>query len=404
MRCGILLAAWLTGVGARGEGPPEASPGPGGWREAERGVLENHVQLTFPDRFEKAGEAYFSPDGKRIIFQAIEAPAEGATAEEFYAMFVADLERGADGRVRGLAAIRRISPAGSANTCGWFDAADPAAVLFATTMVPPTESHPPGYERSSGRYRWMFPPEMRIVRGRLGDDEAAPPELETLAGGAGAYVAEGALSPDGRHLVYCSLESGQGDIYVKDLQRGRTVRITTADGYDGGPFFAPDGQRLCYRSDRLGDNLLQLYVADLALGEDGGVRGREREYQLTDNEHVNWCPYWHPGGRHLIYSTSEIGHQNYELFLIDADPGDLPASPGPIRYGSARRRVTHAEGSDVLPAFSGDGKSVMWASRRGADGSVQLWIADFVMDLGPRTPGGAGREGARRGHESRSDH
>jgi hypothetical protein len=24
---------------------------------------------------------------------------------------------------------------------------------------------------------------------------------------------------------------------------------------------------------------------------------------------------------------------------------------------------------------------MMWASRRGADGSVQLWLADFVMEL-----------------------
>ncbi len=86
------------------------------WREAERGILANHVQLTFPDRFVKAGEAYVSPGGSQIIFQAIEIPPEGEAADEFYTMFVADIA--VDDRVRptGLANVRKISPPGSANT------------------------------------------------------------------------------------------------------------------------------------------------------------------------------------------------------------------------------------------------------------------------------------------------
>jgi hypothetical protein len=231
MRFAMMVAAWMLAGGVFES--RRAAADPPDWRQDEQGILENHVQLTYSERFEKAGEAYFSPDGERIIFQAIETPAEGQPAEEFYAMFLADLDRDDGGRVTGLANIRRISPPGSANTCGWFDRAEPGVVLFATTVGPPTESHPPGYERSSGRYRWMFPPEMRIVRTRLDTAGPRPAPLETLAGGGGAYTAEGALSPDGRHLVYCSLESGQGDIYVRSCARegrrgSRRTRATTA--------------------------------------------------------------------------------------------------------------------------------------------------------------------------------
>jgi hypothetical protein len=48
--------------------------------------------------------------------------------------------------------------------------------------------------------------------------------------------------------------------------------------------------------------------------------------------------------------------------------------------------LTHFEpsggvaGSDVLPAFSTDGKWMIWTSRRSADGSVQLVAARFVLD------------------------
>ena len=54
-------------------------------------------------------------------------------------------------------------------------------------------------------------------------------------------------------------------------------------------------KRIVYRSDRRGNDLLQLYVADLASSmKQGSIVGIEKEYQLTDNEHVNWGPFWHP--------------------------------------------------------------------------------------------------------------
>jgi hypothetical protein len=369
--------------GRAGSAPaaPAAVADPADWREAERGILQNHVQLTSSDRFVKAGEAYFSPGDTRIIFQAVEVSAEGETADEFYAMFVADLVRSAGGRVTGIDNIKRLSPPGSANTCGWFHPHDPALVLFATTMGPPTESSPPGYNRSSGRYRWMFPPEMRIVTVPLNRADGTTAPLEVVVDRGDAYAAEGALSPDGSLLVFCSLESGEGDLFVKNLSTGRVAPVVRADGYDGGPFFSPDGRRICYRSDRHGNHLLQLFVGDLAFNEGGEVVGLQREYQLTDNDHVNWCPFWHPDGRHLLYSTSEVGHHNYEIFLVDADPGDLPGASGSIKYGTGRRRVTHAEGSDVLPVFNSDATLMMWTSRRSEDESIQLWLAEFVMDL-----------------------
>ena len=137
------------------------------WKQAEKGILENHRQLTFADRFVKAGEAYFSPDDSRIIFQAVGVPPAGEAADEFYAMFIADLVRDDAGRITGLDDIIRISPPGSANTCGWFHPTDPNEVIFASTIGPPSEATPPGFERLSGRYRWMFPPQMKIVRCRL---------------------------------------------------------------------------------------------------------------------------------------------------------------------------------------------------------------------------------------------
>jgi hypothetical protein len=371
---------------ALGQAPPPAKAVD--WRKAEEGIFSDWVQLTFSDRFVKAGESYFSTDDSRIIFQAVEKPAVGEAADDLYAMFVADVTRDASGKITGIDHIKRLSPKGSANTCGWFHPTEPNVVIFASTIVPPTESTPPGFQRASGTYKWMFPPEMRIVKCDLTKADGTAATLETIVGDGKAYRAEGSISPNGRHLLYCSLEANpnDGDLYVYDLHSNKTTRIVQAKGYDGGPFFSPDGKRICYRSDRHDDKMLQLFVADLAFNEQGEIVGIEREYQLTDQACVNWCPFWTRDGRRLVYASSELGESNFEIYMCDADPGNLPGSNGTIRYGTAKRRLTHFEptngkpGSDVLPAFSSDGKWVIWTSRRSNDGEVQLVAARFVLE------------------------
>src|SRR5207249_2487665 len=97
------------------------------------------------------------------------------------------------------------------------------------------------------------------------------------------------------------------------------TQLTNTRGYDGGPFFSPDGKRLVYRSDRAGNDLLQIYVANIVRDRAGRIIGLRNERQLTRDQNVNWGPYWHPDGKHVIYATSAHGHQNYELYLMRRD-------------------------------------------------------------------------------------
>jgi dipeptidyl aminopeptidase/acylaminoacyl peptidase len=361
------LTAFCGGAALHAQSPSAA---------AEPGVTGAR-QLTFPDRFVKAGESYFSPDGKRIVFQAIEVPAEGATADEFYAMFVCDVVRDAAGDITGVANIRRVSPKGSANTCGWFHPTKPSSLLFASTIGAPTAENTPGYQRGTSRYRWSFPPETRIVEVDLAKADGSPESLTVLEGDGKAYVAEGSFSPDGRFLLFTSLETGDGDLYIRDAKTGARRAIVTAPGYDGGPFFSPDGKRIVYRSDRKQDNLLQVFVADLVFDADGSVTGIANERQLTSNEHVNWCPFFRPDGKTILYATSEVGHRNYEVFEIVLSD-DAKAEP-------VRRRVTEAEGADVLPVFSPDGKWMLWTGQRHEGKSSQLYIGKYRDQSGAGT-------------------
>jgi Tol biopolymer transport system component len=178
------------------------------------------------------------------------------------------------------------------------------------------------------------------------------------------YDAECAYSPDGKWICFTSMRSNDGDIYIMRADGSHLVQITDAPGYDGGPFFSPDGKRLVYRSDRQKNNLLQIFVADLAFDEEGNITGKSAERQLTHDVNVNWCPYWHPDGRHLIYASSREGHANYELFAMRDD-------------GTHDVRITFTPGPDILPVFSPDGKYLMWTCKRSADNTTQIFAAAF---------------------------
>ena len=330
------------------------------------------IMLTSPERFLKAGESYFDPATKRVIFQAIEQVEKGETPESGYSIFMADLVFDTSDSIVGISNILKLSNEGSSNTCGWFHPRKRGIVLFATTTTPVVQQESPGYQRGTGRYRWAFPPSMNIVSYDLATKQSTP-----LVHVPSHYVAEGSWSPDGRHLLYCSLATGSGDIYITDLHTGISRIIVGDEGYDGGPFFSPDGKRIVYRSDRQENDLLQLFVAELQFDGEGSIVGIKREHQLTDNAHVNWGPFWHPTGRFLIYATSEIGHHNYELFLCDADNGDTNRT---TKYGTQKRRITHAAGFDGLPVFNSSGNWLMWTSKR-ETGTSQLWLARFILDL-----------------------
>lgn len=364
------------------------------WRRSEAPLLTDHVQLTFPDQFAKAGEAYFDPSTRWIIFQAVERPADGEEPSPHYTMYVARLEKDARGTITGIDEPEQVSAPNSANTCGFFDPTSPHSIIFGSTITEPKAPDKAGYQRGTSKYVWAFPTEMEVCRRavpsiakELGlkvlipvDATIAKPVFER----PGGYDAECGYSPDARFIVFASIdpETADSDLWVWDAHTNTQTPLVAEEGYDGGPFFSPDGKRICYRSDRRGNDLLQLFVADLAFDDSGAITGIKAEHQLTDDTNVNWAPFWHPSGDFLVFATSRMGHHNYEVFSIDVPPNGAPG--GRAVDNRASKRVTHASGFDGLPVFSNDGQWMMWTSQRGEKlpdehrPSSQIWVARVV--------------------------
>lgn len=395
-----LFAAACTGQpGNAGARPKSEAPTALDWKTLETPALQHHVQLTSRDQFLKAGEAYFSPEGKWIVFQAVPASEAGKTPDAHYSMYVAKLTRSPEGRIVGIESPILISTPGSWNSCGWFHPTTPYKVLFGSTIDPPSTEQHAEFRVGVRKYTWLFPKETDVVVRSVpaifmdlnpdappvlwGDDAQAPVRVISRDD----YDAECSYTKNGRFILYAHVretrqvgQKADADIWVRDTQTEKDYPLITEVGYDGGPFFSPDEKWICYRSDRKGDDLLQLFVAELKY-ENGVPVGITKEYQVTDNGAVNWAPYWDTTGSFLVYGSSEVGHMNYEVFAVEASPAKLRSGATPADL--KRIRVTHANGADVLPVFSPDGRHMMWTAQRGPMAAAdqrptsQLWIAEF---------------------------
>jgi len=300
--------------------------------------LSNIRQLTFAKMgFEKAGEAYFSPDGNMIIFQAV------PTGQIEFQIFTMNVNESIP---------VMVSPGKGACTCAYFRP-DGKKIIFSSSYESPDfDSNRNQPSSNNSKYTWDLTPYMNIY-------EANPDGSDLIALTSGpAYHAECAYSSDGSQIVYASNEDGSMNLYVMNADGSNVRQIThTRACYNGGPFFAPDGKSIIFRADRERAHYLQLFL----ITSDGSY-----ERQLTCNEAVNWAPYWHPDGKVIAYTTSIHGHHQYEIYLLNIMTG--------MEY-----RLTYNPSFDGLPVFSPDGQKILWTSKRSDDYTSQIFIADFTM-------------------------
>lgn len=100
------------------------------------------------------------------------------------------------------------------------------------------------------------------------------------------------ISPDGRRAVVSRLDrrTGTGDLYLLDLARGTTTRLTNDEFSEGDIVWSPDGRSIAYGWD--GDGPPDVYVLDVDSGKPARLvyRTSAVEYPTT----------WLPGNRLLV--------------------------------------------------------------------------------------------------------
>ena len=327
----------------------------------EQDFLTRIRRLTVEGR--RSGEGYWSSDGRRLVFQS-----EREADNPFYQIYTLDLTSGD---------TKRISPGTGKTTCPFFRPGT-SEIEFASTHADPKSKQWQQEElavRASGkerRYSWDYDPEMDIY---AYNEQTG--RLKRLTDARG-YDAEGSYSPDGQWLVFTSMRdaynhplsntekkmleenpSNFAEIYIMRADGTGQKRLTNVPGYDGGPFFTPDGSRIVWRRfDQSG------LIANIWTMKPDGTDQR----QITDFGSMSWAPYMHPSGEYIIFASNKLGFENFELFIVDAQGAKEPV------------RVTYSDGFDGLPVPSPDGTTLAWTSTRsgGAGGTNgQLFLAQW---------------------------
>ncbi len=324
----------------------------------EETFLSGVRQITFEGK--RAGEGYFSSDASLMVFQS-----ERRADNPFYQMYLLDFTTGD---------IENVSPGHGKTTCGWIHP-DNNRVLLASTHEDPEARQKQKTElefRESGqsrRYSWDYDENYELYA--YDRTEKTYQRLTTAKG----YDAEGSYSPDGKQIVFASNRNAYSkklnerdqkmfgidpafmmEIFIMNADGTNVRQLTDVPGYDGGPFFAPDGNKICWR--RFSESGLRAEI--MTMNIDGS-----QQRTITNMKKMSWAPYYHPSGDYLIFNTNEHGFKNFELYLVDAEGKSKPV------------RVTDTDKFDGLASFTSDGKRITWTSQRGSSKTSQVHLADW---------------------------
>ena len=314
--------------------------------------LRNVRQLTFGGQ---NAEAYFSADGKKLIFQSSHGDVK---CDQMFTMNI----DGSD--------VRMISTGKGRTTCGYFYP-NGNKILYSSTHLADSAC-PPRPDFSKG-YVWAVYAGYDVF---TADPDGS--DLKQLTHTPG-YDAEATISQDGKKIVFTSLRNGDLDIYTMNANGKHIKQLTHELGYDGGPAFSPDGRWIVYRAyhptsekeiadykELLKQNQIRPTTLEIWLmrADGGGKR------QITQLNAASFAPAFFPDGKRIIFSSNQGstgGMGNFELYAINPD-------------GTGLEQITYSPGFDGFPMFSLDGKKLVWASNRNAKEphETNIFIADWV--------------------------
>jgi Tol biopolymer transport system component len=317
--------------------------------------LRNLRQITFGG---ENAEAYWSPDGTRLIFQSTRPPFD---CDQIFTMR-------ADG-----SEVRTVSTGKGRTTCAFFLPGD--RLLYSSTHLGGEEC-PPTPDFSRG-YVWPLYESFDIFTARTDGSDLV--RLTDVPG----YDAEATVSPDGQKIVFTSDRSGDLEIYSMNLDGSGLRKLTEEPGYDGGPFYSADGTKIVYRAYHpesrkelneyrklLKEGLIRPSALEVYVMNANGSGKR----QVTDLGGANFAPFFHPDGERIIFSSNheDPSSREFELYIVNVD-------------GTGLERVTYSEDFDGFPMFSPDGTKLVFASNRfnGGTSETNVFVADWVEDPQP---------------------
>ena len=124
-----------------------------------------------------------------------------------------------------------------------------------------------------------------------------------------------AFSADGRHLVWCSASTGDGDLYLADIYslEKPPTRLTTSPGLDFYGVFSPAGGKIAYAA-MTEDGANIHIIEDL-------TDPANKDRALTRWKSNQLKPSWSPDGRSIAFFSNHDRESGFDVYVVDIAGG-----------------------------------------------------------------------------------
>jgi Tol biopolymer transport system component len=201
----------------------------------------------------------------------------------------------------------------------------------------------------------------RVLRGA----RPAPPRTYQQLTSADGMETFPTFAPDGKSFAYVSSQTGNRDIYVQRVDGRIGMDITAESGADDSePAFSPDGAQIAFRSERGGGGIFVM-----------GVAG-DSPRRLTNFGHN---PSWSPDGTKLVFATEDVEMspsvrgRSSELWTVDL----ATSTPRPLVQAGKGGPDFGRDSDAVQPSWSPHGKRIaFWGIALRPSGPSAIWTID----------------------------
>jgi serine/threonine protein kinase len=179
--------------------------------------------------------------------------------------------------------------------------------------------------------------------------------------GEPGQTAFGSFSRDGNRFAVARRSPGSYDIWLLELARNVSTRLTFDPLDDVWPIWSPDGSRIAFQSVRSGTG--DLYVKSLD--------GAETVLLATDKN--KFADTWSPDGRFIIYEGNDAPGTDLWLLPMEGEKKPVPWIRSPFNEWNSR--------------FSPDGRWVAYQSDE--SGRYEIYVREFITSSNGITAGPA---------------
>jgi Tol biopolymer transport system component/DNA-binding winged helix-turn-helix (wHTH) protein len=173
-----------------------------------------------------------------------------------------------------------------------------------------------------------------------------------------------AFSPDGNQIAFVWERAGENnpDIYVKLVDTGEPLQLTTNPAPDFSPVWSPDGSHLAFAREGDASGIYLVPALGGAERKVGDLFGASGYHSGASRMFGRGTLSYSPDGKYLAVADKTSATEPFGIFLLALDTG-------------GRRRLTSAppaSAGDESPAFSPDGTTV--AFTRLVGGAKEIYV------------------------------